>query len=321
MRRVLRPAARSNRPATKWRRSSVVGRAVRSCSRAVRPSRSATACSVRPHEVTTKCSLQSSTPPCASLSRNAGESTVVAVDGKGRVAVDDVLDALQPQTACVHVQWGNHEVGTVQPVADVVAVCRSRGVLVHVDAAQAAGHVEFDFATLGCDLLSVSAHKMGGPPGIGALLVRRGVRLRPLLVGGDQERARRAGYENVPAIAGFGATVASIDVSAESAMERALTDRILRDVGEGLVPYGDLDRRLPHLVCFGVPGIEPQAVLLGLDRAGIAAHSAAARARPKRSSRLRPGCDGRGCSSIAAACRWVGRAPTTTSTRCSTRSA
>jgi cysteine desulfurase len=207
---------------------------------------------------------------------NAGESTVVAVDEKGRVAVDDVLDALQPQTACVHVQWGNHEVGTVQPVADVVAACRSRGVLVHVDAAQTAGHVEIDFASLGCDLLSISAHKMGGPPGIGALLVRRGVRLRPLLVGGDQERARRAGYENVPAIAGFGATVASIDVSAESALQRALTDRILRDVGEGLVPYGDLDHRLPHLVCFGIPGIEPQAVLLGLDRAGIAAHSGSA---------------------------------------------
>jgi cysteine desulfurase len=207
---------------------------------------------------------------------NAGDATVVRVDGNGRVAVDDVLAALRPDTACVHVQWGNHEVGTVQPVADVVAACRARGVLVHIDAAQAAGHVEIDFASLGCDLLSVSAHKMGGPPGIGALLVRRGVRLRPLLVGGDQERARRAGYENVPAIAGFGAALASIDVPAESTMQRALTDRILREVGEGVVPYGDLDHRLAHLVCFGVPGIEPQAVLLGLDRAGIAAHSGSA---------------------------------------------
>jgi cysteine desulfurase len=207
---------------------------------------------------------------------SACEYTVVGVDGKGRVAVDDVVDALRPDTACVHVQWGNHEVGTVQPVADVVAACRSRGVLTHIDAAQAGGHVELDFASLGCDLMSVSAHKMGGPPGVGALLVRRGVRLRPLLVGGDQERARRAGYENVPGILGFGATVASIDVSAESAVQRGLTDRILRDAGEGVVPYGDLDHRLPHLVCFGVPGIEPQAVLLGLDRAGIAAHSGSA---------------------------------------------
>ncbi|HEX2383809.1 MAG TPA: cysteine desulfurase family protein [Acidimicrobiales bacterium] len=207
---------------------------------------------------------------------NAGEFTVVGVDEKGRVAVDDVVDALRPDTACVHVQWGNHEVGTVQPVADVIAACRSRGVLVHVDAAQAGGHVEIGFEALGCDLLSVSAHKLGGPPGVGALLVRRGVRIRPLLVGGDQERARRAGYENLPAIAGFGASVESIDVAAEGASQRALTDRILTGVDDGLVPYGDLDHRLPHLVCFGVPGIEPQAVLLGLDRAGIAAHSGSA---------------------------------------------
>jgi len=207
---------------------------------------------------------------------NAGESTVVRVDGKGRVTVDDVVAALRPDTACVHVQWGNHEVGTVQPVAEVIAACRSHGVLVHVDAAQAAGHVEIAFEALGCDLLSVSAHKLGGPPGIGALLVRRGVRLQPLLVGGDQERARRAGYENVPAIAGFGAAVASIDVAAEAAAQRALTDRILQRVDGDLVPYGDVEHRVPHIVCFGVPGIEPQAVLLGLDRAGIAAHSGSA---------------------------------------------
>ena len=123
--------------------------------------------------------------------------------GVGRVAPDDVVAALRPDTALVHLQWGNHEVGTLQPVAEVVAACRAAGVLVHVDAAQAAGRVPVDFAGLGADLMSVSAHKMGGPPGIGALLIRRGLRLRPLLVGGDQERARRAGFENVPAILGW----------------------------------------------------------------------------------------------------------------------
>jgi cysteine desulfurase len=97
-----------------------------------------------------------------------------------------------------------------------------------------------------------------------------------LLVGGDQERARRAGYENVPAIVGFGAALASIDVEAESSVQRVLTDRLLTGVDDWLVPYGDLEHRLPHLVCFGVPGIEPQAVLLGLDRAGVAAHSGSA---------------------------------------------
>jgi cysteine desulfurase len=208
-----------------------------------------------------------------------GAVTLVPVDGRGRVAVDDVEAALRPDTALVHVQWGNHEVGTVQPVAEVVAACRERGVLVHVDAAQAVGHVDVDFRALGADLLSVSAHKFGGPTGEGALLVRQGLRLPALLVGGDQERARRAGLENVAAIAGFGAACAAVSVGAEGADQRRLTRRILDAVSDGalgLVVYGDPDDRLPHIVCLGVEGVEPQAVLLGLDRAGIAAHSGSA---------------------------------------------
>lgn len=206
----------------------------------------------------------------------AGDVTYVPVDTVGRVDVDAVVGALRPDTAGVHVQWANHEVGTVQPVRDIVAACRERDVLVHVDAAQAAGHVPIDFRTLGADLLSVSAHKFGGPPGIGALLVRRGLRLRPLLLGGDQERARRAGMENVPAIAGFGAVCAAIDVDTEAKRQRALTQRVLDTEFDGVVVYGDADVRVPHLVCLGVLGIEPQAVLLGLDRAGVAAHSGSA---------------------------------------------
>ncbi|HZA77363.1 MAG TPA: cysteine desulfurase family protein [Acidimicrobiales bacterium] len=208
-----------------------------------------------------------------------GEVTLVPVDGRGRVAVDDVLAAVGPDTALVHVQWGNHEVGTVQPVADVVAACRERRVLVHVDAVQAVGHADVDFRALGADLMSISAHKFGGPTGVGALLIRQGLRLAPLLVGGDQERARRAGLENVAAVAGFGAACAAVDVAAESAEQRRLTRRILDAVGDaalGLVVYGDAVDRLPHIVCLGVEGVEPQAVLLGLDRAGIAAHSGSA---------------------------------------------
>jgi cysteine desulfurase len=211
-----------------------------------------------------------------------GAVTPVPVDRLGRVAVDDVLAAVRPETALVHVQWGNHEVGTVQPVADVVAACRERGVLVHVDAAQAVGHVEVDFRSVGADLLSISAHKFGGPAGVGALLVRQGLRLASLLVGGDQERARRAGMENVAAVAGFGAAAAALTdgrVVEESDAQRRLTQRILDAVdgtGLGLAPYGDPVDRLPHIVCLGVEGVEPQAVLLGLDRAGIAAHSGSA---------------------------------------------
>lgn len=208
----------------------------------------------------------------------ASAVSVVPVDRTGRVDAGDVLAALRPDTSLVHVQWGNHEVGTLQPVAEVVAACREAGVLVHVDAAQAAGHLPVDFHALGADLLSISGHKLGGPPGTGALLVRRGLRLRPLLVGGDQERARRAGLENVPALVGLGAACAVLDVSTEGPEARRRTDRLLREATaiEGVLAYGDPDRRLPHLVCLGIDDIEPQAVLLGLDRAGIAAHSGSA---------------------------------------------
>jgi cysteine desulfurase len=208
----------------------------------------------------------------------AGDVTVVGVDALGRIDPDELLAAVRDDTALVHVQWGNHEVGTTQPVADVVRRCRERGVLVHVDAAQAAGRERIGFEAVDADLLSVSAHKLGGPAGIGALLVRRGLRLRPLLVGGDQERARRAGLENVPAAAGFAAACASIDVETEATASRRLTDRVLAAVGglDGVVVYGDPAGRLPHLVCLGILGIEPQAVLLGLDRLGIAAHSGSA---------------------------------------------
>jgi cysteine desulfurase len=193
------------------------------------------------------------------------------VDATGRIQPGDI----PPGTALVHCQWGNHEVGTLQPVADVVARCREAGVLVHVDAAAAAGHVPIAFDDLGADLMSVSAHKFGGPKGAGALLVRRGLRIDPLLVGGDQERARRAGMENVPAIVGFGAAAECVDVDGEATRARAHTARALAGAlaVDGVVAYGDPENRLPHLVCLGVAGVEAEAVLLGLDQAGIAAHS------------------------------------------------
>jgi cysteine desulfurase len=209
-----------------------------------------------------------------------GPVTFVAPDGTGWTDPDAVLDAIRPDTSLVHLQWGNHEVGTLQPVAEVVRACRERGVLVHVDAAQAVGRVPIDFRALGADLLSVSAHKLGGPAGVGALLIRQGLRIRPLLVGGDQERARRAGMENVPGIVGFGAAAAAVDAETEGALQRRLASDVLGGTPRtmGLTLYGAEDEaaRLPHIVCFGVEGIEPQAVLLGLDRRGIAAHSGSA---------------------------------------------
>ena len=203
------------------------------------------------------------------------EVVELVVDSLGRIDLSSVEAAIDGGVRIVHCQWGNHEVGTLQPVAEVVARCRDRGVLVHVDAAQAVGRVPVDFASLGADLLSVSAHKFGGPKGIGALVVRRGLRLDPFVVGGEQERARRAGMENVPAIVGFGA-------AAEASVPevRGLIDRLAAAAlaVEGVVRYGDPTPAgsLPHIVCLGVEGVEAEAVLLGLDQAGLATHSGSA---------------------------------------------
>ncbi len=210
-----------------------------------------------------------------------GPVTVVGVDGLGRVDPDRLLAAVTDETSIVHVQWANHEVGTRQPVEAVVAACRARKVLVHVDAAQGVGRDPIDFASLDADLLSFSGPKFGAPWGTGGLLVRRGVRLDPLLVGGDQERARRAGLENVAGHIGLGAAAAELSHGAltpERAACLDLTDRLIAGLSllDGVTVYGDPDHRAPHLVCVGISGIEPQAVLLGLDAAGIAAHSGSA---------------------------------------------
>ena len=212
----------------------------------------------------------------------SGSVTVVPVDGGGRVDAAAVLEAIRPDTAAVHVQWANHEVATVQPVAEIAAGCREAKVLLHVDAAQAAGRVAIDFSASGIDLMSVSGHKLGGPIGTGALLIRRGLRLPPLLVGGDQERARRAGLEPVAQLVGFGAACEALSTQdrlaseAHEARRLAAQIRTILDGIEGITSYGDPDHRLAQLVCVGVEGVEPQAVLLGLDRAGIAAHSGSA---------------------------------------------
>lgn len=211
---------------------------------------------------------------------------VVGVDGTGRIDVAAVTEALERHQrqhgtvpALVQCQWANHEVGTLQPVEEVVALCHELGVLVHVDAAAAAGHVPLDLRALDADLVSISSHKLGGPAGIGALVVRSGLRIEPLLVGGEQERARRAGLEDVPAAVGFGAAAAALAepgrLAAEEAAARRSTDRLAEAAlsVEGVHRFGDPDRRLPHIVCLGIDGVEAEPVLLGLDQAGIAAHS------------------------------------------------
>ena len=169
---------------------------------------------------------------------------------------------------------------------EVVALCREAGVTVHVDAAAACGHVPTDLAALDADLVSVSAHKLGGVPGAGALIVRRGSRFDPLLVGGEQERGRRAGLEALPALLAFGAAAAALAgeegaaMAAEAATARrqiAVPSSRRRWPSRGSRSSGPAaEARLPHLVCLGVHGVEAEPVLIGLDRAGVAVHSGSA---------------------------------------------
>jgi cysteine desulfurase len=207
------------------------------------------------------------------------------VDRLGRIDPAVVVEAIERCSAAgsppalLHCQAANHEVATVQPMADIVDACRRHGVVVHVDACASAGHLPLAFDELGADLLSVSAHKFGGPPGVGALIVRRGVRLESLLVGGEQERGRRAGLENVPAMIGFGAAAEELSrpgvLEAEAAAARRRTDRLLEaaTVVDGVHGVGDPERRVPHIVCVTIDDVEAEPVLLGLDQRGIAAHS------------------------------------------------
>jgi cysteine desulfurase len=210
----------------------------------------------------------------------------VPVDRTGRLEVEALRSRLRssslPRPALVHCQWGNHEVGTLQPVYEVVALCHEAGVTVHVDAAAACGHVPLDLAALDADLVSISAHKLGGVPGAGALIVRRGSRFDPLLVGGEQERGRRAGLEALPALLAFGAAAAALTGDALHAEASTARRHIASVVDaapavEGVDVVGPApEGRLPHLVCLGVEGVEAEPVLIGLDRAGVAVHSGSA---------------------------------------------
>ncbi len=212
----------------------------------------------------------------------AGETVELAVDELGRIDLEGLDAALATGPSLVHVQWANHEVATRQPVAEVVARCREAGVWCHVDAAQGVGRDPIDFDALGADLLSLSGAKFGAPMGTGALVVRRGVRLEPLILGSDQERARRAGLEAVPSLVGMGAVaelladpaIRDAEARRDSARIEALATALCgTDDPGGIVRLGDPEDRAPHILCVGVAGVEPQAVLLGLDQRGVAVHS------------------------------------------------
>jgi cysteine desulfurase len=206
------------------------------------------------------------------------ELVELPVDGTGMLDLDQLTKECAQGAGLVSIQLANQEVGTIQPVAEAARIAKEAGALFHTDACMAVGNIPVDVQSLGVDLLSASAHKAYGPKGVGALWVRRGVRVRPSIVGDDRERGRRAGMENLPAIAGMAAALqARLDeIDDEGARLAVLSDRLrarLPEAIDDLVVHGHPTQRLPGLVSFSVLYVEGEALLLGLDQKGIAVHS------------------------------------------------
>ena len=239
------------------------------------------------HVITSSIEHPSVRGVCAALEQQGWEITRLPVYQNGVVHVDDVRGALRPDTVLVTVMLANNEIGTIQPVADIGALLRERRdagqkhLHLHTDAVQAAGRMSVNVEELGCDLLTMSAHKMYAPKGVGALYVRRGVRLIGQNIGGHQERERRAGTENVPGIVAFGeaAKLAREELHSRIAHDSSLRNRFERMVTE-LIPQivmnGDRVQRLPHLSNISFRYIEGEGLLINLDLQGVAVSTGSA---------------------------------------------
>ena len=215
------------------------------------------------------------------LARRGWKTTLLPVDDSGIVRVEALEAALTDETVLVSVMHANNEIGTIQPVADLARAAKARGALVHTDAVQSAGKIPIDVKALGVDLLSLSAHKFYGPKGVGALWVRRGVRLQAPITGGKQERSRRAGTENVAGIVGMGvaARLALAKMEAEAARLGALRDRLENGIlaaVSGTAINGTRTARVPNTTNVSFDRVEAESLLIALDLAGVAVSTGSA---------------------------------------------
>lgn len=217
---------------------------------------------------------------CQYLKKKGFEVTYVPVSDKGLIDPEDVRNAIRDDTALVTIMYANNEIGTIQPIEEIAAICKEKKVIFHTDAVQALGHVDIDVKKQGIDMLSLSGHKIHAQKGIGALYVRKGIVLPNLIHGGAQERNKRAGTENVPAIVGLGVAIetATKNIAERNAVIVPRRNRLIDGILK--LPYtrlnGDRDKRLPGNLNISIEGIEGESLLLMLDQYGICASSGSA---------------------------------------------
>jgi cysteine desulfurase len=233
------------------------------------------------HIITTAIEHHAVLHTCQALEKRGARVTYLPVDQHGLVSAEQVAEAIRPETILVSVMHANNEIGTIEPIAEIGAVCRERDIAFHTDAVQTIGHIPVDVKAMNVDLLSLSAHKFYGPKGVGALYRRRGIRLLPLIYGGGHERGLRSGTENVPGIAGLGeaARLAIVELPTEAPRQIALRDRLLDGIEQRIpdvIRTGHPTRRLPNNASVCIRYVEGESMLLKLDFAGIAASSGSA---------------------------------------------
>ncbi len=233
------------------------------------------------HIITTAIEHHAVLHTCKALEKEGFEVTYLPVDENGLVSVEDVKNAVKDSTILITVMYANNEIGTIEPISEIAEFAKSKGILMHTDAVQAAGIIPIDLAQLKVDMMSVSAHKFNGPKGVGALFVRNGVKIENIIDGGAQERGKRAGTENLPGIMGL---AKALELTYDSIGEKdekisALRDYIIKNIEEK-IPYcrlnGHRTQRLPGNVNFSFEYIEGESLLLWLDINGIAASSGSA---------------------------------------------
>ncbi|MFR4988637.1 cysteine desulfurase NifS [Anaerotruncus colihominis] len=232
------------------------------------------------HLITTVFEHHAVLHTCAALEKEGFEVTYLPVDHNGLITAQQVADAIRPDTALVSIMYANNEIGTIMPIPEIGALCRERGVWFHTDAVQAVGNIEIDVAAQNIDMLSLSGHKIHAPKGVGALYLKKGIVLPNLIDGGEQERGRRAGTENVASIIGLGRAmeIACADIPAKISKVTPLRNKMIDELLT--LPMsrlnGDRERRLAGNANLSFVGAEGEALLLGLDMAGVCASSGSA---------------------------------------------